>query len=942
MTGRHAAAAARRRGGLGPVRLLRHGFPAGYGTALLLAAITLVTTSFLVALPQLAAGTRDRGLADAVAAAGAGERDVALRLTPKAVGGLAVPSSVTGLPASPPFAAVDAAVRGAMSPRAREVFEPVHESAQSDPFVVLREGRPLDVPVVEVVIRLDDVVTDGVRWVAGGPPTAPATTTTLRTATDQVHTVSVVPVALSAEAAAAWGVEVGDVLELSPSEDATRRVTPTAVVVSGTFEPLDATAEVWSAEPRMTRIAKVPFGDGETKDQAAVLAPLASYAAVADGIWRIPRRAGEPSTASPALDHTWRYRIAADRLVSSDAGPLRSLLLSLSTDQDVWSDVPERPALVSGLGGLLDAYDRDVAVTDVMTSFVTGGVTALAVLVLGLTALVGADRRAAELRLLRSRGAATGVVVGLVGAWTAALGVPAAVLAAVVTAAALPGEVPRATVLEVALVALLPLLAAVGVTWRRVRALEEAPDETRDLGRAARRVVAEVVVLAVAAGAVFTVRSRGDVIASGSTDWFATVTPVLLALAAAVVALRVIPGPVGLLAGLAARGRGLVGWAGLTRAARAGASAALPITALVVGTTLVTLTSTLAATVDAQRDVAAYRAVGADARVEAARIDPADVAGLAAREGVGAAVPALVDRTGGVVVDGRESLVTVIAVDPVAYAALLADTAAAVDLPPMTASGGELPVVLSGGPSADRFDLVVRGSSLPARRVGTAPGLVRAFGDREVPVALVPFAALADAHPGTQPDTVFLVATADAQRALADSARRDRSELGGLVTRVVTVEAQRTSVSDRALARFLTASYLGGTVLGGILTLLALLLLLETTRPARTQLVIRLRTLGLPHGGERRLAWSEVMPLLSVGVLAGVLAGVYAPVAVAAALDLSPFTGAVGRLPVEPRPVAGALAGAGVLVLGALALLTDAVSARHGDLAQHLRRGDSA
>jgi putative ABC transport system permease protein len=127
-----------------------------------------------------------------------------------------------------------------------------------------------------------------------------------------------------------------------------------------------------------------------------------------------------------------------------------------------------------------------------------------------------------------------------------------------------------------------------------------------------------------------------------------------------------------------------------------------------------------------------------------------------------------------------------------------------------------------------------------------------------------------------------------------------------------------------------------------VLTLLALLLLLATTRPARTQLVIRLRTLGLPHGGERRLAWAEVMPLLTLGVLAGVAAGVVAPVAVAAALDLAPFTGAVGPLPVEPRPVAGALAGLAVLVLGAFALLTDAVSARHGDLAQHLRRGDSA
>ena len=56
-----------------------------------------------------------------------------------------------------------------------------------------------------------------------------------------------------------------------------------------------------------------------------------------------------------------------------------------------------------------------------------------------------------------------------------------------------------------ALVVLLPLLAAVGVTWRRLGAIDEVPDETRDLGRAARRVVLELVVIALAVSAVTTV-----------------------------------------------------------------------------------------------------------------------------------------------------------------------------------------------------------------------------------------------------------------------------------------------------------------------------------------------------------------------------------------------------------------------------------------------------
>ena len=55
--------------------------------------------------------------------------------------------------------------------------------------------------------------------------------------------------------------------------------------------------------------------------------------------------------------------------------------------------------------------------------------------------------------------------------------------------------------------------------------------------------------------------------------------------------------------------------------------------------------------------------------------------------------------------------------------------------------------------------------------------------------------------------------------------------------------------------------------------------------------------MGLPHGRERRLAWAEVLPLLAVGVVAGCVVGVVVPNALAPALDLAPFTGAVTRLP---------------------------------------------
>jgi putative ABC transport system permease protein len=133
-----------------------------------------------------------------------------------------------------------------------------------------------------------------------------------------------------------------------------------------------------------------------------------------------------------------------------------------------------------------------------------------------------------------------------------------------------------------------------------------------------------------------------------------------------------------------------------------------------------------------------------------------------------------------------------------------------------------------------------------------------------------------------------------------------------------------------------------GVVLTAVLTFLAVLLLLAATRAERTQLAIRLRTMGLASGRERLLARTEVLPLLVVGVVAGTLVGVLAPNALASALDLAPFTGAVTVLPVDPRPLTGVVVGLAVLGIGYLALLTDAASARRGSLADHLRRGDTA
>ena len=949
MTGRHVApprphadagpASATARP-LAELTLLRRSLGAERATAILLAVLTVVTTAFLVAVPRVESTAHDRALGDAVSTAVPAERDLGLRLTVPAGRSSRASSTPTQGP-TPPFAGVDAAVRSTMGPEVLGLLSGSAVAAQSDPLAATRaDGQPLRVSSTEVLARVDDAALGQVRWTAGGPP-GPATTT--RTRVDpsaQDHRARVVPVALSRRTASAWGVSVGDVLDLTADGTGRRIVSPTSVVVAGTYEPLDPLDDVWAAEPRMLGIAKFLTSDGGTTDQAAVIVPLESYPVLGDGLWR-----GEPGfpppSPSPALDHTWRYTLDPDRLTRDDVDVLRRFLVRLETDPTVWAGVPEVPTVATGLGGLLDRYERDVAVTSVMTSFVTGGVTALAVLVLALTALLGAQRRDREVRLLRARGGSRAQVLGLVAVATSILAVPLAALTATAVVLLVPGETTTTAWVEVALVVVLPPTVAALATARRLRALDEVVGETTRTVRAARRVVLEVAVVLLAVLAVTTVRSRGTVIAAGQTDWYAAVTPVLVALAAAVVALRLLPWPVRWLAGVAERGRGLVAFVGLTRAARRGPATGVPVAALVVGTTLVTLMATLTATVDDQRELAALRAVGADARVDAARIDPADVTALAARPGVEAALPAHVDPGATLTAGGRPTSVVVVAVDPQRYADLLEDTPIGPS-PPPGGAGGRLPVVLSGGAAMGDLELGMRGLTVPARHVATQPALERSVAGRGRVVALVPLDDLTAALPTTQPNAVFLSASPDAQRDLEATAATDRGALGGLVTGVTTVTGSTADVAERALPGLVAGTFLVGVVLTAVLTFLAVLLLLAATRVERTQLAIRLRTMGLASGRERLLARAEVLPLLVVGVVAGTLVGVLAPSALAGALDLAPFTGAVTALPVDPRPLTGVIVGLAVLGIGYLALLTDAASARRGSLADHLRRGDTA
>lgn len=946
MSGRHAALGrARRPGarGFGPWRLARRALEVARGTVVVLTVLAAVTTTYLVVTARVESRAADAAIADTVRQAPAQAREVGLAALPAVV---STRPDETGDPRAgptPPFEAVDAALREVMGPDVVALLADPTWAAQTDPLEATRAGGAAIRPDgTQAVVRVQSGLAERVEWAAGEAP-GPALddVRTIPAGTGAQHPSRVVPVAVSAATARSWGLRVGDALDLTPDGDRT----PMAAVVSGIFVPRDPSDGFWAAEPRMAGLAAIPTPQGGAVQQGALVAGEQSYGAVSDSLWRTPAGTEEPAE-SPALAATWRYPLDADRLSRDAAEPVRRFLVRLDTDSRLLGLTARPLRSTTGLGGLLDRYDNAVAGAGVMTSFATAGLTALAVLVLALTALVGTSRRAPEIRLLRARGGSVRQVVTQVVAGTACSTLPVVALAATASALLVPGTAGTALWVQVAAVGLVPVLATAAAVLGHVRALDRSDSSEdalrqRRVVRLARRLVAELGVLAVAVLAVVTVRARGGEITAGRTDWYAALTPVLVAMAVSLVVLRFLPWPVRWVSGLAGRGRGLVAFVGFARAARTGAVAALPVVAVVVGAAVLALFGSLSLTIQDQREAAAFRAVGAPARVDALRIDPDDVAALAARPGVGAVVAAYVESAQ-LVAGSRAQPVELIATDVAQYARVVAGTPAALPLVP-PADGEPLTIVAGALPDAPGdVELLVRGARIPVRAGAVDAALVRDDGARVVPTVVVDLDRLREAVPAAQPNVAFVALDGAAAVALDGPGDPGALTPSGRVTGVATAAAVADDVATLALPRLVTATYAVGAGLAAVLTLLAVVLLLSATRLDRAVLVLRLRAMGLRPGAERALAFAEVLPVVGLAAVAGALVGTLAPGLVEAAVDLSPFTGGLTRPDLPPHVPVAVGAGAFVIVLGAVALVLDASSARRGSLADHLRRGDPA
>jgi putative ABC transport system permease protein len=701
--------------------------------------------------------------------------------------------------------------------------------------------------------------------------------------------------------------------------------------VSGVFEPRDPAGAVWQLDSRLLRagVRHWPYFDLDV--------PLQQGTLVTDqaGIYSLLDRGLNELLE---IENVGRVRLDERRLEADWPGPARDAVSA------VLASPAQRPDLLveTGLIGLLEEYERQAAAARAVTAVVAAGLVGTGIGLLLLAARVTVDRRRGEQALLRARGGSLATVVGRFLREAALVLVPAVPVGWLLHRL-LPGR-PDPGLLGVGVVPLavgMLVLLAVPAMVAAAGAGSGGGSGRRDLTRyrsAPVRLTVELLVVLLAGLGVLLLHQRGLTgTSAGSTgpaaaDPFLSAVPVLLGVAAGLVALRLYPWPLRLLGAMAARRRGAVSFLGLARAGRAAPATALPLLVLVLAVAVGGFAGAVYGSVAAARDAATVRAVGADYRVAAAGTTDAVVAEVGALPGV--ETVAVAGQSGFVQLDGRPiQNVFVVTVDAPAYQRVLVAVGAPSRLPDRFVSArpgsGPLPV-LGPPPEPDReFAIEVAGVAYPAEVIGGVGELPELAGGTWV---LVPRQALAEPPPVDE----LLVAGPDADPAAVRAVVGEAAGVDPEAVVVTSLAGERAELESSGFNRTLTLVFAVGTAGAAFGGLLAVGLAVAVQAAARGRALSLLRTMGLSARQARGLLLVELVPVAALAVAVGAAAGTAMPLLLAPALGLTEFTGGAPlSLALDPTTallLAGLLA---VFVVGGT--VVEAATNRRLGLGQVLR-----
>ncbi|MFG2398941.1 FtsX-like permease family protein [Streptomyces lydicus] len=717
------------------------------------------------------------------------------------------------------------------------------------------------------------------------------------------------------------------------------------VRICGLLTPHDPDGPYWAVDPLMA---------AARQDVSAGTPPQKYWRA---GLLLSPQDGPALTATEGEPEKFWRYPVDASALTAQEAPRLRDRLVSLEHGAALAKvrGVAGGGALAdSAVDGLLDGFARMRAAVAPVIAVAAFGIGTVAGIVLLMTGALAAARRSPELALLRARGASLAGLTGQLAAEAGAVALPAAAAGGGLALLVVPGERVLPSLLAAAGTGLLGTLALplrAAAAHRRPRSAARADLATARPSR--RRTVAELTVLVLAAGAVVALRRRSTA-AGGGVDALVSAAPVLIGVIAALVLLRLYPLPLRLAARSAARTSGLTGFLALARAGRAPATAGLPLLALLVALTTASFGGSVLAGIATARDRAALTAVGAEARVFADKPLPAALQrAVAAVPGVDDAVPVRLSVQAAD--DGGPPLYLVIA-DPPAYSRLARATGlGAFSAAQLADPGGDrpLPAIVSPRVLA-RFGRAPMALQPEFGQLVIRPTAVRADTPAQPggDFVLLNARSVARLHPDTYAEpangpTLLLLSGHSLDAGALRAAVRAHTPAAGPPLRLALRSAERAALADSPLQQGAERLYTAAVVAGAGFALLALLLSLLQAAPQRTQLLARLRTMGLPPAQGRRLMVLEALPQALLAAAGGALVGAAAIRLLSAGMDLAPLAlpgasggGALGAVRLRTDAASLLLPSAGVVVLALVVALAQAwLSERRRESAE-LRMGE--
>ncbi len=654
----------------------------------------------------------------------------------------------------------------------------------------------------------------------------------------------------------------------------------------------------------------------------------------------------------PGMELNWEFPLDPSKVTADQAQSLYNALNRATTTLPALTGTLTPSAdtltvtspLISNLSLFLST--QAAIETVLLLLFVSLIVVGAAVILLAARMIVA--RRDVELTMLRARGGSLRQVAALLARAAVLATGPAAVLGAALAIALFSGGAGSSSsgwpLAGIAVLAALagPPLVAVWRYRRPVPASNPARITSAEAGRPARawrRPVAEVTAIAASVAGLVVLRNQG-VPAGGGVDLYLTLTPVLVAIPVVVVMLRLYPLAVHALLAASARGAGATGFVALSRAARSSLTGVLPAFALVLALSLATFAGMVSNGITRGEIAASWHTTGADVLIGPGAYSPpvssAAVQAIAAVRGVRHATP--VWSTNWVTPFGQP--ITVVAVDPASYAAVVAGTpypafpAAKIGTAPGGPLGAMVPVLASPsaaailGSGATQLTTLTAMGPLKVRVAGTLSSTPAQPGGGAFVV--MPLQTLPG--PAGQPLPTMVLVTGSAIDHAQLSAVAEKVIPDSILTfRTAVLASLASSPLQHGAGLIIALTIVTAAAFGLFIVILGLAL----GSAERELTLARLTVMGHEQAG--RLILAEAMPAVLAAVVAGAVCAVALPHVVGSSIDLSAFTGTSAPVQFQPDVLALALPAAVIVVLALAALTAEARAMRRRGITGILR-----